>query len=115
MGIDIGMIALSVGLLCGAALVGVYCQVSGRDIQYPLFPPNRITVMKCVMTTVFLAPFIYMRLDAVSEWSAMQHILFVLTNALAASVGYVGGYRAMEFISAMENDEAEEKKKGGEE
>ena len=95
---DIGLIALALGLFSATALVGAHTQTSGRNIQYRTFPPDKTGAIVIGIMIVFLTAYLYTKEGGTSDWAVWQSILFIASNAASSASGYIFGYMAMKYM-----------------
>lgn len=90
---DIGMIGMLACLFIGTALIGVFAQISGREMRYKAFPPDMVGFL---IATVSIAFILYYGFTAreIFEWAWWQIAVFMSISSAVTLFGYIVGYTA---------------------
>lgn len=100
---DIGMAGVALGVFSVTALVGVYAQMSGRNLKYKMFPPDRIGLLVPGALLVFLIAYLETS-GGVADLSLWSVALFIVSTSASSASGYMVGYIGMAWIRADGDD-----------
>ena len=92
-----------VGLFIGTALIGVFAQVSGREMRYRAFPPDMVGFL---IITVSIAFILYYGITArdMREWAWWQLAILMSISPAVTLFGYIVGYTATERARRGDED-----------